>query len=655
MGRGNPARQRKRTTGGNKVSSSLSRASSSSRAGSRGWILAFGALVGIVAVVLGVFVIMTRRHVATPLGVPPVISPNMVNTTEYQMRLWGTYRSNLYFGIRPRLPQSVVAGLMWFSYGQKELALRHSCEHDDRLPRYGWLHHDGVMYGEQEIVDHGFSLTTQFVKGSHDSWTARISGQSNIKHQQLVSVILYLYNEAKGSSIQATTNSKGAVTEINGETIQIGRYKVTLSETAPQQSVFNHLVTEAGGISQLTTTIRQVMRQAPPPYEKWPGLAVLPGNVDYFPSGGDTVPNLVAYQLTTLLPFTVEMTFQSGDHGSQQPPMENHLTQLLDEHRKQFDDRFEKTFHLYSNNFTKEQVTFAKAAFSNLIGGISYFYGSSMVQSLDRRQPTEYWPTPLYTGVPSRSFFPRGFLWDEGFHQILVAQWNLDITKDVIGHWMDTVNWEGWLPREQILGEEAASKVPKEFVIQHSTNGNPPTFFLTLNHVIRLMKEQDQLDVPYLKRLFPRIQAWYNWFNRTQEGPRPLTYRWKGRNETTDRELNPKTLTSGLDDYPRASHPSNQEYHIDLRCWMTMASATMATIAEIVGADPKPYKSYHKMLSDNEQLNRLHWDEENEQYSDYGLHSSSVKMVRVKSEKPGGPEYKIRRVVKQPTERQICW
>lgn len=28
--------------------------------------------------------------------------------------LWGTYRPNLYFGLRPRLPATLLTGLMWF-------------------------------------------------------------------------------------------------------------------------------------------------------------------------------------------------------------------------------------------------------------------------------------------------------------------------------------------------------------------------------------------------------------------------------------------------------------------------------------------------------------------------------------------------------------
>ncbi|KAG5614538.1 hypothetical protein H5410_014362 [Solanum commersonii] len=108
------------------------------------------------------------------------------------------------------------------------------------------------------------------------------------------------------------------------------------------------------------------------------------------------------------------------------------------------------------------------------------------------------------------------------------------------------MNIDGWIPRELILGAEALSKVPEEFVLQHPTNGNPPTLFLALRDLIsKLNKEKfaatEARDISvFLDRAFVHLEAWFKWFNTTQAGKEMGSYYWHGRDTATTREINPK-------------------------------------------------------------------------------------------------------------------
>lgn len=92
-------------------------------------------------------------------------------------------------------------------------------------------------------------------------------------------------------------------------------------------------------------------------------------------------------------------------------------------------------------------LEFSKAMLSNLIGGIGFFHGDSVVdrsahpayeeenegfweETAEARamaKPVIEAPKDLFTCVPSRPFFPRGFLWDEGFHLLPVMEYDSDL------------------------------------------------------------------------------------------------------------------------------------------------------------------------------------------------------------------------------------
>jgi mannosyl-oligosaccharide glucosidase len=272
-----------------------------------------------------------------------------------------------------------------------------------------------------------------------------------------------------------------------------------------------------------------------------------------------------------------------------------------------------------------------------MLGGIGYFHGSSIVdrsfaQAWDEDdedsalEPRERTPAPLlseprelFTATPSRPFFPRGFYWDEGFHLLVVGAWDNDLSLAILHDWIGLIDDDGWVAREQILGEEARSKVPKEFWTQYPHHANPPTLAMAVTAFVRRLRassDSNEFDMggadphqrilaasaattsaderlasrhlssptlgrAYLRSIYASLKRHYAWFRRTQRGQsdgRPTGYRWRGRTAT-------HVLTSGLDDYPRAAVPSSGELHLDLACWMAFFGKTMAEIAEAVGED----------------------------------------------------------------------
>ena len=443
--------------------------------------------------------------------------------------------------------------------------------------------------------------------------------------------MFYAALDGQGSLQPSLT--RNVLTGVTGQSEELGSFSLRFPKVKTETQKVAYLVTYAPSLSQLTDVVKSGMR-----VEAWDKARTLP----YFTLGGRMVPkdapgiNFIVKQVTATLPLEMEVIFESGSVPDRPNTLEGEVFSLaLKSHVDDFEKKFNNIFQLEKKGYGDKESRVAKAALSNMLGSIGYFYGSSLVQSQYNKDPVSYWSAPLFTGVPSRPFFPRGFLWDEGFHNLLISRWDEGLSLEIIGHWLDLMNTEGWIPREQILGVEAQAKVPAEFVVQRNKNANPPTFFLPLQRLIhKMVGSQDPFEQHYLEALYPRLKAWYSWYNTSQVGNAASTYRWRGRDPKAVTQLNPLTLTSGLDDYPRASHPTEDERHVDLRCWMALASGVMAEIAKSLNKEWQEYAATHQLLTDNALLDSLHWSEKGQQYSDFGLHTDKVRL-----EKPPPPPH----------------
>lgn len=637
--------------------------------------------------------------------------------------VWGTYRPNLYFGVKARTPFSPLMGLLWSTaVNPRPENFRHDAEERDKLTKYGWLEHNGETYGKQEILDgeNNLNLTTYFIQDSQadteggnendaqrDHWAVRFVGEPMSPAGRKKSISLFWYlalpsssptEGGAGSQNQpprfelVTENSEDGSSQvhlsIDGEdvggiridsrfssstshpttsrSLREGKDKnkkdnFPLTDTyyvglkAPEatvwkakdmvQSLMNRDFSEQYYLKQAQHQRRfRKMQKKNPELKAEDAPRFRPSVTPILPNQIQPGANVVIFQHVLELPFSLDIVLRpranaDGDAEADSSVSVGHLekltdasyiSQLLQQAHLDFNARFESSFSLLEKGFDASHVSFAQAAMSNMLGGIGHFRGTWRVQYPG--QQAEHAPVAtMFNTVPSRSFFPRGFMWDEGFHQLLVGQWNAEISQDILSHWFSQVDSNGWLPREQILGDEARARVPDQFQIQRPHVANPPTLILAIHRLIQrinLLKQEGKtrdtsssLDVEsfrgFVHSIFPSMKRQIDWYYATQAAEKQHSYRWHGR--TLEH-----ALSSGLDDYPRAEWLTEDEGHLDLHAWMVLLAETMSKIVTFLAEDDasllpvaEEYTARSKTLRAS--LVDLHWSDEHKMYCDYAM------------------------------------
>ncbi|KAJ3097932.1 Processing alpha glucosidase I [Phlyctochytrium planicorne] len=599
---------------------------------------------------------------------------------------WGTYRPNLYFGMKTRSPKdSVMTGLMW--HGLQDFSgfknVRHGCEQGE-IGKYGWDQHDGRLFGSQTLEDpsNGVRIKTEFVKvpgsangGDH---AVRISGEKLGDAEGRLMIYYYIGLDGEGSLKVDGADGygiKGSLGKavISGETPVLGDFKLTFVDgSGSKENEVPIGGVERGDLPTVGNLLYSGLKL--PPGELWKikdyttqkllinakehiaileeaGVPPSPAQSFSFRCNVEEDSNVIIVQRALRTPFSLDIVFNSKTGGKEASDLSgSSLTNKLEEMSISFENRFESTFGLRKKGYSSDMIKFAQATMSNLVGGIGFFHGHNIVdRALEERARKEIVDTPkeaveedvddyfeldlpestkpnpqvegpwsLFTAVPSRPFFPRGFMWDEGFHQLLVGRWDNDLSLDILSHWAHLIDERGWVAREQILGDEAHSKVPAEFQIQYSHFANPPTLLMGITSFLDRLKtalpEDDKVAEQYnfgsespeeavrkianhhlkdrtgaarafLRQVYPKFAQQREFFKDTQWGDvdewhrdatTPEAYRWRGR---TDRH----TLTSGLDDYPRSFPPHDGELHVDLTSWMGFMVKALHKVAVELG------------------------------------------------------------------------
>ena len=324
-----------------------------------------------------------ETRVNTALDAAKVVKESGLDVPD---RFWGSYRPGVYFGMKSRSAKDVVTGLMWFlprfslslserkrqqlmiisrHVNQGSLGLRHWCEQGDNLKQFGWTKHDGREFGVQNIVDRGVKIETSFVKvmgGSNGGdWSNRVVVEG-VKGTEVSLLYYAALEEGADASLLPKYDDKGQLSSVEGRSATLGSWRLWWqpSDASTVTERF-HIATQTVGLHTITDTVMRSFRL-------FNGRTI--GLESSLEKKGKQ-PNLVVMQITGVVPFTLDLMFESGSNVAREESLVgNSYTKLLKKKVDMFDLRFEKTFHLTEKGYNESGVRFAQSAMSNMVGGM---------------------------------------------------------------------------------------------------------------------------------------------------------------------------------------------------------------------------------------------------------------------------------------------
>ncbi|KAI1709186.1 mannosyl-oligosaccharide glucosidase [Ditylenchus destructor] len=576
---------------------------------------------------------------------------------------WGTYRPHVFFGLKAKHVESPMVGLIWYKQPGKEkttpLKLQHSCFHPQTSKQkdvvFLWQAHDGHSFGVQKLQDGNLSFSTEWFNTPGDSCLANVAvdplgKKDESEEENVYGFILYFAVPTNNSESEMKP-----VYKLDGNNLAVLDWKSSIFGQLSLGISVNNANSESDKDTLEPARFSYVFARQDP-YVDMVGVASLvESSLEKTPDemfelkdiGLDLEkPNFAAVHVLVKAkgaPTNIELRIKTN--GEELP---SDFSSELKTRRENFENVFDQGFPVHEKDPKRREA--AMQAVSNLLGGVGFWHGYTPVRNESAPGGVvEYGPLDIVAAVPSRSWFPRAFLWDDGFHQLLVRRINPELATEITAAWLDTMDDIGWIPREQALDAEARALMPKDYNAE-SNVANPPMLIHLTGKFLDSAQMEEEWFAERIRKLYPRLKQLYNWLKTSQSGPEGMVgaMRWRGRNGTTDRELNAGTLPSGFDDYPRSSHPTDTEYHLDLRCWMAHSSKIMRRLAQFVQDEEwiPEIEQDMEIFNDLESLDRLHWSEDAQQYSDYGFHSFNVSMENETF--PDGSTHLVRKVHSPP-------